>query len=123
MASLCSAKSRSLLTLRKRWNSRPRKRLPACRSPKPSWCAIIQNGRGARALFAEGRLGDVRAIQTIFSYYLDDPRNVCNQADIDGGALLDVACYAVNTAVSYSAPSRCGQSPSWRRIVPSARTG
>ncbi|WLR95728.1 Gfo/Idh/MocA family protein [Shinella zoogloeoides] len=52
----------------------------------------------AHALVAEGRLGEVRAIQTIFSYYLDDPRNVRNQADIGGGGLFDVGCYAVNTA-------------------------
>jgi predicted dehydrogenase len=52
----------------------------------------------ARALVGEGRLGEVRAIQTIFSYYLDDPRNVRNQADIGGGGLFDVGCYAVNTA-------------------------
>ncbi|MDQ1184343.1 Gfo/Idh/MocA family protein [Agrobacterium larrymoorei] len=52
----------------------------------------------AKAMVAEGRLGDVRAIQTIFSYYLDDPKNVRNQADIGGGGLFDVGCYAVNTA-------------------------
>ncbi len=52
----------------------------------------------ARALIAEGRIGEVRAIQTIFSYYLDDPQNVRNQADIGGGGLFDVGCYAINTA-------------------------
>ncbi len=52
----------------------------------------------ARAMVAEGRLGDVRAIQTIFAYYLDDPKNVRNQADIGGGGLFDVGCYAFNTA-------------------------
>lgn len=52
----------------------------------------------ARAMIAEERLGDVRAIQTIFAYYLDDPKNVRNQADIGGGGLFDVGCYAVNTA-------------------------
>lgn len=52
----------------------------------------------ARALIAEGRLGEVSAIQTIFSYYLDDPKNVRNQADIGGGGLFDVGCYAINTA-------------------------
>ena len=52
----------------------------------------------ARAMIAEGRLGDVRAIQTIFAYYLDDPKNVRNQADIGGGGLFDVGCYAINTA-------------------------
>lgn len=49
-------------------------------------------------MIAEGSLGEVRAIQTIFSYYLDDPGNVRNQADIGGGGLFDVGCYAINTA-------------------------
>lgn len=52
----------------------------------------------AKALIAEGRLGEVGAIQTIFSYYLDDPGNIRNQADIGGGGLFDVGCYAINTA-------------------------
>lgn len=46
----------------------------------------------AHALITEGRLGEVRAIQTIFSYYLDDPGNVRNQVDIGGGGLFDVGC-------------------------------
>lgn len=54
--------------------------------------------RTARTLIAEGRIGDIKAIQTIFSYYLDDPVNVRNQASIGGGGLLDVGCYAINTA-------------------------
>ena len=45
-----------------------------------------------------GRLGEVRAIQTLFSYYLDDPANIRNQADIGGGGLYDIGCYAINTA-------------------------
>jgi predicted dehydrogenase len=52
----------------------------------------------ARTLVAEERIGDLRAIQTIFSYYLDDPGNVRNQASIGGGGLFDVGCYAINTA-------------------------
>lgn len=52
----------------------------------------------AKALIAEGRIGEFRAIQTIFSYYLDDPANVRNQASIGGGGLFDVGCYAINTA-------------------------
>jgi predicted dehydrogenase len=45
-----------------------------------------------------GRLGDVRAIHTIFSYFLADPDNIRNQAKIGGGGLYDVGCYAINTA-------------------------
>jgi predicted dehydrogenase len=51
-----------------------------------------------RALAQDGTLGEVRAIQTFFSYFLDDPANVRNQADIGGGGLLDIGCYAINTA-------------------------
>lgn len=52
----------------------------------------------ARSLIASGRIGEARVIHTIFSYHLEDPSNVRNQADIGGGGLLDVGCYAVNTA-------------------------
>jgi len=45
-----------------------------------------------------GTLGDVRAIQTTFSYFNVDPNNVRNKADIGGGGLLDIGCYAVATA-------------------------
>ncbi|WP_425338265.1 Gfo/Idh/MocA family protein [Rhizobium sullae] len=42
----------------------------------------------AQALVAEGWIGEARVIQTIFSYYLDDPRNVRNQANIGGGGTV-----------------------------------
>ena len=53
--------------------------------------------RRARELVTSGRIGEVRAIQTFFSYYLTDPENVRNKADI-GGALYDIGCYAIATA-------------------------
>jgi predicted dehydrogenase len=52
----------------------------------------------AREIAKSGRLGDVRAIHTFFSYYLADPDNIRNQAEIGGGGLYDVGCYAVATA-------------------------
>jgi predicted dehydrogenase len=54
--------------------------------------------RRAKAIVESGRLGDVRAIQTFFSYYLADPSNIRNQADIGGGGLYDIGCYAIATA-------------------------
>ena len=51
-----------------------------------------------RELCRDGTLGDVRAIQTFFSYYNVDPANVRNQAGIGGGALMDIGCYAIATA-------------------------
>lgn len=52
----------------------------------------------ARDIAGSGRIGDVRSIQTFFSYFLLDPANVRNQADIGGGGLLDIGCYAIATA-------------------------
>jgi len=54
--------------------------------------------RRVREIARSGRLGDVRAIHTIFAYFLADPSNIRNQADIGGGGLYDVGCYAINTA-------------------------
>jgi predicted dehydrogenase len=51
-----------------------------------------------REIVSSGRVGDVRAIQTIFSYFLTDPDNIRNQADLGGGGLYDIGCYAINTA-------------------------
>ena len=52
----------------------------------------------AREIARSGRLGEVRAIQTFFSYHLTDPSNIRNQADIGGGGLYDIGCYAILTA-------------------------
>jgi len=49
----------------------------------------------ARDLVRAGRIGAVRAVQVFFSYFNDDPQNVRNQADIGGGGLYDIGCYAV----------------------------
>jgi predicted dehydrogenase len=50
------------------------------------------------SLVTEGRIGEARAIQTVFSYFNDDPADIRNQQSTGGGALLDVGCYAVNLA-------------------------
>jgi predicted dehydrogenase len=52
----------------------------------------------ARELVQAGQIGEVRAIQTVFSYFNDNPDNVRNQADIGGGGLYDIGCYAIATA-------------------------
>ena len=45
---------------------------------------------------ASGRIGRLRAVQSWFSYYNDDPANIRNQLDAGGGALFDIGCYSVN---------------------------
>jgi len=45
-----------------------------------------------------GQIGELRAIQSFFSYFLTDPTNVRNKADIGGGCILDIGCYPVVVA-------------------------
>lgn len=49
----------------------------------------------ARELIQSGEIGELRAIQVLFSYFNVDPGNIRNKADIGGGGLLDIGCYAV----------------------------
>jgi predicted dehydrogenase len=49
----------------------------------------------ARELVREGRIGALRTVQMIFGYNNVDPANVRNQADIGGGGLYDIGCYAI----------------------------
>lgn len=56
----------------------------------PQWIA-------ARKRIQSGELGDLRAVQTYFSYFNRDPGNIRNQADIGGGALYDIGCYPIVT--------------------------
>jgi predicted dehydrogenase len=55
----------------------------------PSWVAV-------REIVASGRIGDLRAVQSWFSYFNDDATNIRNIAASGGGALYDVGCYTVN---------------------------
>lgn len=50
----------------------------------------------AKQIVAEGGIGELRTIQSFFSYYNDDPANIRNQADIGGGGLLDIGCYTIS---------------------------
>lgn len=52
--------------------------------------------RRAKQLVAEGRIGEVRTIQSFFSYYNTDPDDIRNRADIGGGGLMDIGCYCIS---------------------------
>ena len=45
-----------------------------------------------------GEIGEVRAIQVMFSYFNNDPKNVRNMASIGGGGLLDIGCYPITVS-------------------------
>jgi predicted dehydrogenase len=55
----------------------------------PSWVSV-------RELVASGRIGRLRAVQSWFSYFNDDPRNIRNVPELGGGALYDIGCYCIN---------------------------
>jgi predicted dehydrogenase len=55
----------------------------------PSW-------EGVRELVRSGRIGELRSVQSWFSYFNDDPSNIRNIAEAGGGALYDIGCYTVN---------------------------
>jgi predicted dehydrogenase len=55
----------------------------------PSWLKV-------RELVADGAIGRLRAIDTWFSYFNDDPDNIRNRREAGGGALYDIGCYAIN---------------------------
>ena len=46
-----------------------------------------------KEIIGSGALGEVRSIQSYFSYFNRDPDNIRNNPDIGGGALLDIGCY------------------------------
>jgi predicted dehydrogenase len=49
----------------------------------------------AREIIQSGDIGELRSLQIIFSYFNVDLGNIRNKADIGGGGLLDIGCYAV----------------------------
>ncbi|TME73058.1 MAG: Gfo/Idh/MocA family oxidoreductase [Chloroflexi bacterium] len=50
----------------------------------------------AKQLVDEGAIGELRLIRAVFSYPLYDEDNIRLRTDLDGGALMDVGCYAVS---------------------------
>jgi predicted dehydrogenase len=64
-----------------------------------------------RELIREGRIGELRAISTHFSFSNRDPKNTRNVVEWGGGALMDIGCYPINLSrfIFGEEPSRvCG---------------
>ena len=55
----------------------------------PSWVAV-------RELVSSGRIGQLMAVQSWFSYFNDDRTNIRNIREVGGGALYDIGCYCVS---------------------------
>lgn len=54
--------------------------------------------QGSRKFIRDRRIGDLRAIQGYFSYFLTDPENIRNVLEYGGGGLMDIGCYPINTS-------------------------
>jgi predicted dehydrogenase len=52
----------------------------------------------AYELVESGAIGELRAIQTFFSYYNVDPANVRHAPEMGGGGLMDIGCYPISQA-------------------------
>lgn len=56
----------------------------------PQWVA-------AKQMVKEGKIGELRAIQTSFSYMNRDAANIRNRADLPGsGGIMDIGCYPIS---------------------------
>jgi predicted dehydrogenase len=47
-------------------------------------------------LVADGAIGELRFVRSVFSYSLYDEDNIRLRTDVEGGALMDVGCYNVS---------------------------
>jgi len=57
----------------------------------PQWLRL-------RELLDQGRVGELRSIVGVFSYFNIDPANIRNQVECGGGALLDIGCYLIHAS-------------------------
>lgn len=55
----------------------------------PTWVEAVR-------IVRSGAIGDLRAIQSWFSYFNDDPTNIRNRVENGGGAMMDIGCYNTN---------------------------
>jgi predicted dehydrogenase len=50
----------------------------------------------AQQTIVQGGIGELRTIQSFFSYFNTDANNIRNRADIGGGGMMDIGCYNVS---------------------------
>ncbi|HEX5688585.1 MAG TPA: Gfo/Idh/MocA family oxidoreductase, partial [Roseiflexaceae bacterium] len=50
----------------------------------------------AKQIVDSGGIGELRTVNSFFSYFNTDPNNVRNMAGIGGGGLMDIGCYNIS---------------------------
>ncbi len=56
----------------------------------------------AQDLVSSGAIGDLHHMHAAFTFRLTNPQNIRLQADLGGGALMDVGCYCVNVLRTFA---------------------
>jgi predicted dehydrogenase len=51
-----------------------------------------------KELIDKGRIGELRAVVGVFSYFNRDAKNVRNKPEWGGGGLMDIGCYPITTS-------------------------
>jgi predicted dehydrogenase len=57
----------------------------------PQWLRTLE-------IIRSGEIGDLRAMNCVFSYNNRDPRNIRNIAEMGGGAIMDIGCYPIHAS-------------------------
>jgi predicted dehydrogenase len=52
--------------------------------------------RRAKQIVDAGGVGELKTIQSFFSYFNNDPANIRNNPEIGGGGLMDIGCYNIS---------------------------
>ena len=87
--SMTVAEARSLLSVRDRTG------VKICEAfmirSFPQWLRV-------RELLDEGRVGELRAVTGVFSYFNIKPENIRNRVETGGGAIYDIGCYLIHAS-------------------------
>jgi predicted dehydrogenase len=57
----------------------------------PQWLRL-------RELLDQRRIGELRSVAGVFSYFNIDPSNIRNKVECGGGALMDIGCYLIHAS-------------------------
>jgi len=51
-----------------------------------------------KSLVEDGRIGNIKQINSVFTYFKDDPENIRSNPQQGGGGLMDIGCYCISAA-------------------------
>ncbi len=50
----------------------------------------------AKRMIKKGEIGELKAIQSSFSFFDDNPNSIVNKKELGGGSLMDIGCYPIS---------------------------